>query len=134
MLVAEVHVRQAENQLAQLQQGLPDGQVAQARQAVRIAQAQLALAQEPVTAEDIAGAKAQVDASQAALDALASGPRPEQLDAALAQIAVAEGQVRAAEAMLDTLVVTAPFCRNDHQPTRVSRAVGGRRKRRGGAG
>ena len=109
ILVAESGVRLAENQMALLQQGADRETIAQAQQAVRLREAQLALAQQPATTHDMAAAQAQVDGAGAALDALNAGPRPEQLDAALAQIASAQAQMEAVQAQLDTLYLGAPF-------------------------
>ena len=109
VLMAEVVVRQAENQLAQIQQSADQESITQAQQAVRVAEAQLALAQQPATAHDLSAAKAQVEGALAALDALKAGPRPEQLDALLAQVASAQAQVEGAQALLDTLDLSAPF-------------------------
>ena len=106
---AKSAVDAAQAQLELAQQPASSEDLAQARDAVRLAEAQLALTREPVTSHDLAAAAAQVAAAQAQLDALLAGARPEQLDAAQAQVDLARAQLQSSDVQLAKMTVSAPM-------------------------
>lgn len=101
--------------LVRLDDTLLATQRGQAQAALQVAQAQLALLEAGARDEQIAaaeaqlaGAEANLRATQASLDALEAGATAEQIAAAEAQLAGAEANARMAQASLDALTAGTP--------------------------
>lgn len=118
----------ARARLAELEQGYRGQEIAQARAEERAASQRLADAERELTRADVLldggaisqeqhdktvlardQAKAQVDKAREQLDLMTAGYRPEQVEAARAQVAQAEAAVAGADAELRNMTIVAPF-------------------------